>query len=112
MTEDLASALRGALKNGVNGVTIWPTQERTWQANVRVGSGWLVEIHRDPSVALAGALTRAGRMTAGQGAPETERAAPRQAVTSQGPQSPTPSRKPRTVIHVPASDPKPGGLFD
>ncbi len=112
MTDRIASALRGALKSGADGVTLWRTPERSWQANVRVDGGWLVEINLDPAVALAGALARAARMSADQGAPETGRAVPTPAAAQQGPQSPATGRKPRTLIHVPAPEQKGGGLFD
>ncbi len=62
----LEEVLRETLAGGrVNGVTVWPTTEGRWQANVRWKDtlGWTVEVDIDPVKALMAALRSTTRFT-------------------------------------------------
>lgn len=53
----IPEAIKEAAASGLRGLTLWPTQDGQWQANVTYdGTGWRCETHADPVTALERAL--------------------------------------------------------
>ena len=50
---DLETLIQEAARDGrFRGLTLWPTQDGRFQANIADGPGWRVEIDADPVAAL------------------------------------------------------------
>lgn len=59
MKPNLDTLIQETARNGrFAGLTLWPTPEGLFQANVSEGQGWRVEIDADPAAALLRALGR------------------------------------------------------